>query len=300
MNPLLLDLTRAILPLVQGMGMRPSALPGVEVWYCPKHFPRAPISYDPMIVIIAQGRKIGYFSGERINYGAGKYLVMSVQLPFECETIGSAKEPLVGLSIALTPPIVTGLMMRLNPPPRAAATPSIMRAAKVTNEVLEPAIRLARALASEEEAAVLGPGIVQEILYRVMRGPLGSNLLALGAVSSQFGAIQHSLRFIAKNYAKPLTVAQLAATAGMSISTYHQHFKAVMRSSPLQYLKRVRLHRAQELMIHQGLTAGAAAFEVGYQSASQFSREFRRHFGGSPAAVAREQRGIILGETSDV
>jgi AraC-like DNA-binding protein len=135
---------------------------------------------------------------------------------------------------------------------------------------------------------------VREITYRVLQGNLGHNLRALAAPHSHFGQISRVLQRMHTDYADTYDVEDLAREAGMSVSTFHAHFKAVTSSSPLQYVKNVKLHKARMLMVHEGASAGAAAAEVGYESVSQFSREFKRLFGAGPAAEAKQWCGTLM------
>jgi AraC-like DNA-binding protein len=155
-------------------------------------------------------------------------------------------------------------------------------------------VRLAEALCSDDDAKILGPQFVREIIYRVLRSENSGTLRALGAPHTHFGQISRALNRIHSEYAEALDMATLAAEAGMSVSTFHSHFKAVTSSSPLQYLKNIRLHKARMMMVHEGTTAAAAAREVGYESASQFSREFKRYFGDGPASEASRLRESLM------
>jgi AraC-like DNA-binding protein len=159
----------------------------------------------------------------------------------------------------------------------------------------ETAVRLLECLSDPVEARILGPQIVREITYRVLCGNQGGALRAAAALHSRFGQVNVALQRIHAEYAKNLTVEELAGAAGMSQSTFHQNFKAVTSTSPLQYLKLIRLHKARMLMVYEGLRAGTAAERVGYESPSQFSREFKRFFGATPVeetAAVRQMLGV--------
>jgi len=281
--------------LARKEGFHPSRLPGVRFMRSARHVPRTPITYEPSIVIIAQGRKTGYLGGRKFVYDASNYLVLTVPLPFECETQGSPEAPLLGVSVGVTPALVAELMMQMQNPLTENDEP--LRAIESTplDEVLGDAVeRLLEALRSDDEARILGPQIVREITYRVLLGKSGRNLRALAAPHSHFGQISRVLNRIHTDFADSCDIATLAREAGMSVSTFHTHFKAVTASSPLQYLKNVRLHKARMLMVNEGDNAGTAAVKVGYESASQFSREFKRLFGGGPSAVAQEMRNLLM------
>ena len=162
----------------------------------------------------------------------------------------------------------------------------------LTEPMLCAAERLLNAMADPRDARVLGPQIVREILYHVLLGPCGGALMALVSRQTQFSQIVRALRRIERHYTDSLSVELLAAEVNMSVSAFHHNFKAVTSTSPLQYLKSYRLHQARMLMLHEGLKAGAAAMRVGYESASQFSREFKRYFGVTPGEeIGRMRQG---------
>jgi AraC-like DNA-binding protein len=281
--------------LAAGQGFSPSRLPGVKFMRSSRHVPPSPITYEPSIVIIAQGRKAGRLGERTFVYDANNYLVLTAPLPFECETFGTPDNPLLGLSIAVTPVLVAELLVQIeNPPADADTRPQAIESAAVDDALSDAAVRLLECLHSPDEARILGPQIIREITYRALTGPLGANLRGLAAPQSHFGQITRVLNRIHADYARAHDVETLAREAGMSVSTFHAHFKSVTASSPLQYLKTIRLHKARMLMVHDGLSAAGAALQVGYESASQFSREFKRHFGGAPAAIAAELRASLM------
>jgi AraC-like DNA-binding protein len=281
--------------LVRAEGFIPSSLPGVCFMRSNRCIPRTPIAYDPGIVIIAQGRKIGYLGEKKFVYDAHHYLVLSVPLPFEFEAEGSPEKPLLGVKIGVTPPVVTELLVQMEQlPPPNDSQPQIMQATALDDSLSGATIRLLESLRSADDARILGPQIVREIIYYVLRGELGRNLRALAAPDSHFGQISRVLNRIHTDYAQDYDIAKLARDAGMSVAAFHARFKAITSSPPLRYLKNVRLHKARMLMVNEGVNASGAAVKVGYESASQFSREFKRLFGNSPAAVAAESRRSLV------
>ena len=276
-------------------GILPSSLAGVRLMRSTENWPRVPVTYQPSVVIIAQGRKRGHLGGQTFRYDPGNYLVLSLPLPFECETEGSREEPMLGLSVGVTPSLVAELLMEMNDlPPITEPETLAMRSYPLDDELADAALRLARVLGSADDAKILGPQIVREITYRVLRREKGGTLRALAAPHSHFGQISKALSRMHANYAKPVDIPTLASESGMSVSTFHSHFKAVTSSPPLQYLKNIRLQKARMLMAHEGMNASVAAREVGYESASQFSREFKRYFGNTPALLAEEMRRAML------
>jgi AraC-like DNA-binding protein len=281
--------------LADGEGFGPTRLPGVKLMRLSCGMAKGPVSYDPSIVIIAQGRKRGYLGDQVFTYDANHFLVLSVPLPFECETLASPDGPMLGISVGVTPATIAELMMAMEKPlPIPMGKPEAIRANPLGDSLYDAAVRLVEALQSTEDARILGPQIVREITYRVLCGEEGGPLRALAAPHSHFGQISRALQRIHDDFAKPVDMATLAREAGMSVSTFHAHFKAVTSSPPLQYLKTIRLHKARLMMVQGGETAASAARQVGYESASQFSREFKRFFGATPAAETEKLKASLM------
>ncbi|SLM61534.1 MULTISPECIES: AraC family transcriptional regulator [Dickeya] len=275
-------------------------IPQVKVIYTDRHGARTPVLYDPCIVIIFQGHKVGYLGGKRFHYDPENYLLMTVPLPFECESFASRENPIVGISIRVDIPILQDLLIEMGDDgygeKRRADTTSI-NSVPLNDAVLCAAERLLEAMANARDARVLGPWIVREILYHVLCGPCGDSLQALMNRYSHFSQIARALRHIENHYADSLSVEALAMDVNMSVSAFHHNFKAVTNTSPLQYLKSYRLHKARLLMLQDGLKANTASMQVGYESPSQFSREFKRFFGATPGdEVARLRSGQAVME----
>jgi AraC-like DNA-binding protein len=198
-------------------------------------------------------------------------------------TYASPEEPLLLLTIDVEPTMLGEMLLEMDEfPPSAGLTPRGIATTPMTEELGGAVIRLLECLKSPLDSRILGRQVVREILYRVLQGEQGSALRALASRDDHFARIARVLKYIHAEYARPLSVEELARKAGMSVAAFHHHFKLVTASSPLQYLKRIRLHQARRLMAHDGLNAGAAARAVGYESPSQFSREYRRMFGAPP------------------
>ena len=281
--------------LAEGEGYSPSRLPGVKFMRSTFPLIRTKVSYEPSIVIVAQGRKRGYLGDQVFTYDANHYLVLSVPLPFECETLASPDGPLLGISIGVTPAVVAEIMMEMEKsPPIPMGKPQAIRANPLDDRLYTASLRLVEALGNADEARILGPQIVREIIYRVLCHEEAGTLRALAAPHTHFGQISRALHRMHAEYARPMDMATLASEAGMSVSTFHAHFKAVTSSPPLQYLKSIRLHKARLLMVNQGETASSACRLVGYESASQFNREFKRFFGDTPSAVAGQMRRDLI------
>ena len=272
-----------------------SRLPGVRFFRCANHIPRTPLVYDPGIFIVAQGRKIGYLGDRFFQYDANNYLVTSVPMPFECETFASANAPFLGLYIDIDMPTLHELIGILEQgggsgSVRMSEVPKGVGPAELDGEMGDAVVKLLKSLKSDTESKILGPGLIKEILYRALCGTQAASLYALATHNGNFARISHALRSIHSDYASKLDVERLARLAGMSVSTFHRAFKEVTSESPVQYLKKIRLSKARDLMLHEQMKVYLAADRVGYESTSQFSREFKRYFGQSPADTIREAR----------
>lgn len=274
-------------------GVTPSTLASVQLLRASCAHPRAPVMYEPSIVIICQGRKRGFLGDQTFIYDAQQYLVLSVPLPFECETEASPDKPLLGISIRVDPTMVAELLMALNDTRGSTVSdPSGLYATPLDVPLSSAVLRLLEALALPCDSQILGPLIVREICYRVLTGVQGDAIRAALTHQHHFGRIAKALRRIHSDYRGDLDVDTLAREAGMSLAVFHAHFKAVTSTSPMQYVKTTRLHHARLLITHDGLNVSAAATRVGYESASQFSREFKRLFGLSPTDEQRRVRAL--------
>ena len=280
--------------LVPHEGYTQSMLDGVRFLRSNRSLKLTPVLYEPSIVIVCQGRKRGYLGDEVYLYDALHYLVLSVPLPFASETEASPEEPLLAISIRLDMAVVAELVFMLDQlGKRSVAPPRGMLSTPLGEPMADATLRLIEALASPLEAQVLAPGIVREICFRVLVGEQGGSVRAALAHQGQFGRIAKALHRIHADYAESLEVGRLASEVGMSTAVFHVHFKAVTQTSPLQYIKSTRLHQARLLMIRDGLPAAAAAARVGYESPSQFSREFKRFFGRPPGEEVREMKASL-------
>lgn len=285
----IVELLRALAP---DEGYNLTALPSVRILRSNRPLSRTPVLYDPGIVIVCQGRKRGYFGDQLYLYDERHYLAVSVPVPFSMETDASDERPLLALYLHLDFALAAELAERIDRErvAKRAPAPRSMMSTPMDDAMQASVLRFLEAMHQPLEAAVLGAGLLRELYFRVLTGAQGSVLREALAMRGQFGQIGRSLRLIHASYAQPLDVKQLADAAGMSIPSFHSHFKAVTQVSPMQYVKSTRLHQARLLMVRNALTAEAAGHAVGYASPSQFSREFRRLFGLTPAAEARRMR----------
>ena len=287
--------------LTTGDGLRPSCLDGVSFGRATHSHPRSPVLYEPSIYIVARGRKVGFIGERRLTYDANNYLVLAAPLPFDCQTEPGPDGPMLGLSVRVAPSLVSDLASRMPPQRREmpAEGPECVEATPLELEMSNAALRLVECLCAPIDADILGPGIVREIVYRALCGPQGHLLLAMVGRQGQTAQINTALRWMHARYAEPFSVSQMADEVGMSVSAFHHRFKAATANSPVQYLKSVRLHKARDLIVNDGAGAAQAALSVGYESASQFSREFKRFFGASPIDEARRLRALVAGRRSN-
>ena len=269
-------------------------LPDVRLLYGETPFARTPVMYEPGIIILFSGHKIGYINERVFRYDANEYLLLTVPLPFECETYATSEVPLAGVRLNVDILQLQELLMDIGEDehfqPSMAA--SGINSATLSEEILCAAERLLDVMERPLDARILGKQIIREILYYVLTGPCGGALLALVSRQTHFSLISRVLKRIENKYTENLSVEQLAAEANMSVSAFHHNFKSVTSTSPLQYLKNYRLHKARMMIIHDGMKASAAAMRVGYESASQFSREFKRYFGVTPGEDAARMRAM--------
>jgi AraC-like DNA-binding protein len=274
-------------------GLNFTPLSGVALIRRTQPWPKHAAVYEPVIIIVARGSKRVYLGGEVYTYDADNYLVTCVPLPVECEIPrASPQEPVLMLAIRVDPVMIGELLLEMDgESPGTALVPRGVYACPLTPPLRDAAVRLLDCLKSPTDSKVLGPQFVREIVYRVLRAEGGDALRALAARDTHFGRISRVLDHLHRNYTDRIEVESLARQAKMSPSIFYQKFKAVTAMSPLQYVKSVRLGKARLLMIQDGCTASAAAFAVGYESAPQFSREYKRLFGLSPGEDARLKRG---------
>jgi AraC-like DNA-binding protein len=269
--------------LAPGEGFTYSSLDGVKFMRTNMSMPRVPVMYEPSIVIVAQGRKRGFLGSQAFIYDAQHYLVLAVPMPFECETEATPEEPMLAISVRIDLNVIAELLMTLNDTRGPIdSEPRAIYATPLDTTLSNAVLRLLEALASPHDARILGPSIVREICYRVLTGSQGDMIRAALTHQDHFGRISKALRRIHRDFSATLDVPMLAREAGMSLAVFHAQFKAVTETSPMQYVKTTRLHHARLLMVQNGLNVSAAANRVGYESASQFSREFKRLFGVSP------------------
>ena len=265
--------------------------------------PTLPLSTlaKPVLAVVAQGSKRLVFDDQVYEYGAGDYIVVSVDLPVTGQFVGASKEePFLGVGLDLRPEVIASLLLEATPESLHSANRSSMTVRpldvdRASDALLEALVRLLRLLDRLEDVRVLAPLIEREIVWRLLSGRLGPMIRQIGLADSNFSSIRRAIRWIREHPAEPFRVEDLAERANMSVSTFHRHFRTVTTLSPVQFQKKVRLQQARLMLLGEGLDVAGAGYAVGYDSPSQFSREYRREFGAPPgqdAAQLRTQRSL--------
>lgn len=236
--------------------------------------------------LIAQGAKQLALGEQTYDYGPGEYLVTSIDLPVVGRfTRASPEHPALGFGMTLAAPAIAELLLAGQAPRRPArATPATPALAlnRVSPELLDAVVRLLRLLDRPRDLVMLGPMVRREILWLLITGPQGDTVRQLGLADSNLTLISRAVQWIRDNIAEPMRVEDLARIAGLSVSAFHRNFHAVTGSSPLQFQKHLRLHTARQLLASPDPDVAQIAHNVGYDSPSQFNREYRRLFGMPP------------------
>ncbi len=282
---------RSTLPTARVAGITATGVPGVHFFWDERPIPRSPLLYSSGLVIIGQGRKIGYLGGRRFQYDADACLVLGVPVPFECEVHATPEEPLLGIRIDIDLAVLHHLVARLQERLDFSARPQGLSHPGVEPVPMDDALihatsRLITCLHDPMDRLILGAAAFEEVVYRILRSPQGQVLYDLTQHHTQYASIARALARLHGDYQQPHSVEELARESGMSASSFHRAFKGVTGESPLQYLKKLRLLKAKEALVFQGLRVEEAAYEVGYVSPSQFSREFKRYFSVPPSEAS--------------
>jgi AraC-like DNA-binding protein len=249
----------------------------------------------PSLCIVAQGAKVVMLGREILEYDPARMLVFALDLPVSGQvTRASWRDPFLGFKLDLNPAHVAELAARVYPHgvPKSSDNRGLY-VGQATDAIIDAVTRLLDLMVRAEDVDLLGPLVVDEILIRLLRTPMGPRVAQIGAPESEVHRVAEAVSWIRGHFSQPVTVEEMAASVRMSASSFHHHFKAVTSMSPLQYQKVLRLHEARRLMLFQQMDASDACLRVGYLSPSQFSREYGRFFGSAPTkdiARLREER----------
>jgi AraC-like DNA-binding protein len=239
--------------------------------------------YEPSLCVVARGKKEVFLADETYSLPSAHLLLVSVDLPVTARVVEASPGcPYLAARISLDPAVVGELLADgVTAPPAGTPTRGLV-VTPAEPALLDAVTRLVSLLGSPQDAAALAPLVLREITYRLLAGPQGPRLRQIASAGAPAQRIALAIRWLKEHFAEPLRVESLARHVRMSSSAFHLHFKGVTAMSPLQYQKRLRLQEARRRMLGEGLDAAEAAFRVGYESPSQFSREYRRMFGSPP------------------
>jgi len=285
-------LARKIAAKMMADGLRDTEVPGLSLYRRNAPTACSSATYEPRLIVFVQGKKRIDLGATTLVCDASSFLLSSIDLPVMSQVVEATPEkPMLGMLIKLDMPEVRRILSQEEF--AQAGEPADARGMTVgvtTVEMLSACSRLVDLLDAPEDIPFLGGLIQREIIYRLLRSPQGKHLRAIATLGEQSQRTSKAVSWLRMNYAKPLRVEDLASIANMGVSTLHHHFRSLTAMSPLQYQKQLRLHVARERMLYGGLDAASAAFEVGYESASQFSREYCRLFGQPPMREIRALR----------
>jgi len=279
--------------LLGGSGERATEVPGLMLYRCTAPTVPSPCTYEPSLLLIAQGRKRVGLGSTNYVFGQSRFLLTSLELPVVSQVITASEDaPYLAFFLKLDISTVRDILNteEIHVPETSSGARG-MAIGETTVELVSVCSRLMDLLDAPQDIPFFGKLIQREIIYRLLKGTQGQRLRAMATMGDQSHRTAKAVAWLRANYQKPLRVEQLATIAGMSRSTLHHHFRVLTAMSPLQFQKQLRLRPARQHMLTNGLDAASAAFEVGYESASQFNREYRRFFGQPPIRDIKALRG---------
>jgi AraC-like DNA-binding protein len=260
-----------------------AALPSVTVMAADAPAPPLPHVAEPMFALVAQGAKRIGLGTKVFDYGAGEYLIVSVDLPLDAYVVVATADALfLGLGFTLKPEAIATLLLETGTAQPARADPPGIAVSDLTTDLVDPVVRLLRLLDQPADIPVLAPALEREILWRLIKGPQGAMVRQIGLADSRMAQVARAIRWIRGHYAEAIRIETLARIAGMSVTSFHRHFRGVTSMTPIQYQQRIRLQAARSRLMSSGEDVATVGLAVGYDSASQFSREYRRLFGAPP------------------
>ena len=291
----MLDELRELIGRHCGGARWPTSIPRVTLMRA--NAPTVPVGalYQPALCIVAQGGKRVRLGEKMFEYGTAKYLIGSVDLPISGEVYEASEQtPYLAMSIGLDPATLAAMLLDMPQGADGGRPLAGLAVSPLTADLLDPLLRLLRLLDRPRDIAMLAPLAEREILYRLLLGPQGAMLRQIALADSRLSQISRAIQWIKQNYERPFRIETLAAIAHMSPSSLHRHFKDVTTMSPLQFQKRIRLQEARRRVLAQQDAAANVGFAVGYESPSQFSREYRRMFGAPPGRDAARLRAAAI------
>jgi len=249
---------------------------------------------EPVFAVVAQGAKRTVLADRVFEYRAGHFLVASVELPLTSQvTRASDKAPFLGVGLALKPELIASVLLETASEDRGVAERLGIDVSEAPAELLEAVVRLLRLLDRPSDIPILRPLIEREIVWRLLCGDQGEMVRQIGLADSRLSRIRRAIRWIRERYAEPLEIEDLAKQVAMSATSFHRHFRAATAMSPLQYQKQIRLQKARSRLMTNGDDVAKVGFSVGYDSPSQFNREYARFFGAPPGRDAARLRAAV-------
>jgi AraC-like DNA-binding protein len=256
----------------------------VKLFKTTTYTPRGPLLYDLALVIVLQGKKIGYLPSSTLTYDANNYLVVPTTMPFECETIASKEEPFICMLVSIDKKVIYELIDSLSKEVQEEENCSNLGvfSDEVTPQIEDIIYRLVKALESKEETNILGNQLLRELYYRIAIGRNSHFLHKMFLNTNNEAKIAKALKTIHDNFGEHLDIPNLAKQEDMSVSSFHTHFKNITSHTPLQYIKKIRLTKAKDLIAQENYQVNETAVKVGYESIPQFSRDFKSYYGYPP------------------
>ncbi len=281
MNPKILE---EVNKLIKEDSLTRTNIKGINLYKTTTFLPRTPLTYDFCLVFVLQGKKIGYLSNNRFEYDSKNYLVVPTAMPFECETYASKEEPYICILIDIKKELMQEIISSISKEEskKCEDVQIGIFQDKVTNELEDSIYRLLKMLQSKEESNILGESMLREIFYKIAIGENSHFLHKMFLENKAEAKMIRSLRTIHHEYNEHLDIPRLAKEEDMSVSSFHTHFKKVTSLSPLQYIKKIRLHKAMDLLTRRNLQVNETAYATGYESSSQFSKDFKSYYGYPP------------------
>ena len=284
--------------LFKNDGIHDTLLNGVKIYTTSKYDPLSPFIYDVCLILVLQGKKIGHLSQNTLVYDSKNYLVVPTTLPLECETYASKEEPFIGLIISIDKKMMYEIIDCVSKKEAINSKKNSIGIFSdvVTEEIEDLTLRLLNILQSKEESKILGESLLKELFYRIAVGENSNFLHKMFLDNNNEAKIARALKIIHTLCETNLDIPNLARQEDMSVSSFHTHFKKVTSHTPLQYIKKIRLNKAKDLIAKHNYQVVDAAYEMGYDSPSQFSRDFKSYFGYPPKDVKpsfEEQSSVI-------
>ena len=274
-----------------GHGIVNTTVPNLILFRADQFQPRMPLLYDLGLIFILRGEKSLFINDRVIHYDQDNMLIVTSPSPLECVTHASASKPLIGITIRIDSVLLLEVVGKIRAQSKEflpSANLALVTSVPVDDKMRDAIKRLLLSLQSPIDSVVLAPDILKELLYYAVISSGGAGLVALASDHGAFSSVSKIMNYIHHHYAQGINIEQMMKMAGMGQASFHRAFKQVAGDTPIQYLKKIRLHKAKELLASGRQKASMVAYDVGYDSPSQFSREFKRFFGTSPGLINQE------------